>query len=106
VLDSLNAQQRDVVHDTGHVLVVAQPGSGKTSVIAKKAARFGLDRYNVLCVAFSRDAAKEMDNRVQEICGEKIKNIVTGTFHALALKGIRNSVCIPHYEKCLYISQQ
>ncbi len=68
----LNRQQREVVqHFKGPLLVVAGPGSGKTTVIVHRAARlFRKKRISpdqLMVVTFSRRAAEEMRHRIQEL---------------------------------------
>ena len=76
---ALNAQQRAAaMHDQGRALCIAGPGSGKTAVISRRAARLGLVRGGgplqgrVLTLAFNRAACREMKNRsetvVRRIC--------------------------------------
>ncbi len=82
----LTAEQRlSVVVDEDATLVLAGAGSGKTSVITAKAAY--LVKANIrkpeeiLLLAFARNAAAEMSERVEARSGVPI---VARTFHALA----------------------
>lgn len=82
----LTAEQRlSVVVDEDATLVLAGAGSGKTSVITAKAAylvRAGIRKpEEILLLAFAKNAAKEMSERVEARSGVPI---AAQTFHALA----------------------
>jgi len=78
-------QRLAVVADEDATLVLAGAGSGKTSVITAKAGyliKSGVRKpEEVLLLAFARDAAAEMSERIKERCGEPVE---ARTFHALA----------------------
>ncbi|WP_306257422.1 UvrD-helicase domain-containing protein [Pararhizobium sp. IMCC21322] len=78
-------QRLSVVVDEDATLVLAGAGSGKTSVITAKAAyliKAGIRTPGeLLLLAFARDAATEMSERIEACCGVPI---ATRTFHALA----------------------
>ncbi|MDT8855251.1 UvrD-helicase domain-containing protein [Paracoccaceae bacterium Fryx2] len=82
----LTAEQRlSVVVDEDATLVLAGAGSGKTSVITAKAAYLvtaGIRKpEEILLLAFAKNAAAEMSERVEARSGVPI---VARTFHALA----------------------
>ena len=82
----LTAEQRpSVVVDEDATLVLAGAGSGKTSVITAKAAYLVKARIRkpeeILLLAFAKNAAAEMSERVEARSGVPI---VARTFHALA----------------------
>lgn len=82
----LTAEQRlSVVVDEDATLVLAGAGSGKTSVITAKAAylvKAGIRKpEEILLLAFAKNAAAEMSDRVEARSGVPI---VARTFHALA----------------------
>lgn len=82
----LTAEQRlAVVVDEDATLVLAGAGSGKTSVITAKAAylvKAGIRQADeILLLAFAKNAAQEMSERVQSRAGIPV---VARTFHALA----------------------
>jgi DNA helicase-4 len=78
-------QRLSVVVDEDATLVLAGAGSGKTSVITAKAAylvKAGIrSPEELLLLAFARDAATEMSERIEARCGVPI---AARTFHALA----------------------
>ncbi|MFG6546482.1 MAG: UvrD-helicase domain-containing protein [Cognatishimia activa] len=78
-------QRLSIIVDEDATLVLAGAGSGKTSVITAKAGyliKVGLRKpHEVLLLAFARDAAAEMSERIKDRCGEPVE---ARTFHALA----------------------
>lgn len=89
----LNPEQAQCVSEDGHCLVVACPGSGKTRVITRKIAAL-FERHpdsRVCAVTFTRDAARELSERVIKEIGEnKFKlSCRIGTFHSLAIRQLR-----------------
>lgn len=78
-------QRLSVVVDEDATLVLAGAGSGKTSVITAKAAylvKAGIRKPNeLLLLAFAKDAATEMSERIEARCGVPV---AARTFHALA----------------------
>jgi DNA helicase-4 len=84
-------QRLSVVVDEDATLVLAGAGSGKTSVITAKAAylvKAGIRKpEELLLLAFARDAATEMSERIEARCGVPI---AARTFHALAYEIIGN----------------
>lgn len=78
-------QRLSVVVDEDATLVLAGAGSGKTSVITAKAAylvKAGIRRpEEILLLAFAKNAAEEMSERVEARSGVPI---VARTFHAIA----------------------
>ncbi len=78
-------QRLSVVVDEDATLVLAGAGSGKTSVITAKAAylvKAGIRKPSeLLLLAFAKDAATEMSERIEARCGVPV---TARTFHALA----------------------
>ena len=68
-------------------MVLAGPGSGKTSVIVERTAYItkegGISPSNVLVVTFSRAASKEMKDRFLSFTGQEYTPITFGTFHGV-----------------------
>ncbi len=82
------AQLEAVTTIKGPVLVIAGAGSGKTRVIVHRVA-FMLENeippQGILMLTFTRKAASEMINRVQEILKEEnVEKIFGGTFHSFS----------------------
>jgi DNA helicase-4 len=78
-------QRLSVAVDEDATLVLAGAGSGKTSVITAKAAYLVKAEirkpHELLLLAFAKDAAAEMSERIEARCGVPI---AARTFHALA----------------------
>ena len=85
-------QQQAIDHD-GHLLIVAGPGSGKTTTSVAKAMRI-LSNPNrrLIMVTFTKEGAEEMRRRldaVQVKAGGKPlgeDRLLIGTFHSIAIK--------------------
>ncbi len=82
----LTPEQRiSIIADEEATLVLAGAGSGKTSVITAKAGYLIKSKTRkpgeILLLAFAKDAAKEMSERIEERCGEPLE---ARTFHSLA----------------------
>ncbi|MCC7130042.1 MAG: hypothetical protein B6D39_05635 [Anaerolineae bacterium UTCFX2] len=93
-LDGLNIQQQQAVRaDSGPVLVLAGPGSGKTRVLTQRIAyligTIGVRPYNILAVTFTNKAAREMAARVAAPLGEDLKFPYMGTFHSICARILR-----------------
>lgn len=92
----LTAEQATaVVTMDNRVQVVAAAGSGKTSVMIARAAyaiRYKVvEPQSVLLLAFNRDAAKELQNRIEarlSAAGIASSGLVANTFHAFGLSVI------------------
>ena len=93
-LDELNPEQRRaVLHDGGHLLVVAGAGSGKTRTLACRVARLlagGTRPERILLLTFSRRAAREMLTRAGQLAeAEGARRVWGGTFHSVANRLLR-----------------
>lgn len=93
-LSTLNeAQRRAVTWGEGPLLVLAGPGSGKTTVIVNRILYLlerGVPPESVLVITFTRDAALSMQQRFQRH-SEKTQPVVFGTFHSVFYHILRES---------------
>ncbi|MBW3597590.1 MAG: UvrD-helicase domain-containing protein [Planctomycetes bacterium] len=94
---SLNpAQQEAVATLSGPLLVLAGAGSGKTRVVTARIAnliRHGAAPERILAVTFTNKAATEMQQRVREQLGRKLKGQPrVSTFHAHCVKVLRRHI--------------
>jgi len=94
LLRGLNVQQQQaVMAGPGPVLVLAGPGSGKTRVLTHRIAyiisHFQVRPPRVLAVTFTNKAAREMEQRVQQMLGAKTRGLVLGTFHGVCARFLR-----------------
>jgi DNA helicase-2/ATP-dependent DNA helicase PcrA len=89
----LNLQQKDAVeHDSGHVLVLAGAGTGKTSTIIGRAEHLishGVRPERILLLTFTRRAAREMKDRLGWMVGHLSEAVMAGTFHHFCLYCMR-----------------
>jgi DNA helicase-2/ATP-dependent DNA helicase PcrA len=93
-LASLNENQSTAVKwDSGPLLVLAGPGSGKTAVLACRIAYIISEspksRFRVLGLTFTNKAASEMRERVNGILGTGSERALLTTFHAFAADILR-----------------
>lgn len=80
------AQQQAICHKMGACLVLAGPGSGKTTVITKRIEyliKEKADPRKILVVTFTKAAATEMKERFEGIIAEEANKVWFGTFHAI-----------------------
>ena len=94
ILNGLNEQQiKAVTYDQGPLLVLAGPGAGKTTVLARRIAyilsKSRGEHFKVLALTFTNKAAKEMKERVEDLVGEEVKRVFIGTFHSFSHDLIR-----------------
>src|SRR6476646_5240271 len=86
-------QQRVVDHVAGPLLVLAGPGTGKTTTlveaIAERIERRGVHPDNVLGLTFSRKAAEHLRDRVSARVGRTMSGSTCLTFHSFAYALIR-----------------
>lgn len=85
----LSALQRQVVnHNSGALLVVAGPGTGKTRVLTERVRRLLTEvpgHFRVLALTFTNKAANEMAERLQDL-GDLRKRTFIGTLHGFCLE--------------------
>jgi superfamily I DNA/RNA helicase/RecB family exonuclease len=91
---SLDAAQRRVVqHVGGPVLVLAGPGTGKTTTIVEsvvdRVQRRGMDPSRVLVLTFSRKAAGELRERIALRLNRTLRQPLALTFHSYAFALVR-----------------
>lgn len=93
---SLNKSQTVAVrHTTGPMLVLAGPGSGKTTVITERAKYLitnqGIDPSHILVITFTKAAATEMKERFYQLMNEKKYAVTFGTFHAVFFQILKHA---------------
>ena len=86
------AQQKAVCHETGPMLVLAGPGSGKTTVLLCRISRLlerGLAKpQEILALTFSKAAAEEMKSRFENLNGAS--GVSFGTFQSIFFRILRS----------------
>ena len=91
-VDSVEANAWNVIRSTDHASVVAGPGSGKTELLAQRAAyllQTGLctPPQRILAISFKVDAARNLKERVSERCDpEHTRRFDSLTFDAFNMK--------------------
>ncbi len=80
------AQTQAIMHKDGPMMVLAGPGSGKTTVITYRVQyltkEYGIDPGDILVITFTRAAAEEMRERYEALTGGGSR-VTFGTFHSI-----------------------
>jgi superfamily I DNA/RNA helicase/RecB family exonuclease len=86
-------QRRVVDHESGPLLVLAGPGTGKTTTlveaIAERIEGRGADPSQVLALTFSRKAAEQLRDRVTARLGRTTGSAICSTIHSFAYGLVR-----------------
>src|SRR5687767_3988922 len=97
-LPTLDPTQQAVVdHPGGPLLVLAGPGTGKTTTIVEAvAARIaaGVDPEQILVLTFSRKAAAELRARITARVGRTTREPLARTFHSYAYGVLRRAALL------------
>ncbi len=84
---SLNNDQLTAAsHKGGHALVLAGPGTGKTSTLVARHSYLkwsGVDADGIVCISFTKEAAEEIKRRLGESAPARAW---IGTFHGICLR--------------------
>lgn len=111
---SLTPQQQEAVLYDGHLVIVAGPGSGKTSTSVAKATRILQDpKRSLVMVTFTKDAAEEMRKRLVKSAADAgmrtptEDRLIVATFHSVAIRhlkrhGLTTKVLSPAAQGALY----
>jgi superfamily I DNA/RNA helicase/RecB family exonuclease len=91
---SLDSFQQSVVdHEAGPLLVLAGPGTGKTTTLVEaivdRIERRGASPESVLALTFSRKAAEQLRDRVTSRIGRTMATGLSSTFHSFAYGLVR-----------------
>lgn len=100
----LNSEQYEgAVTIDGPVLILAGAGSGKTRVLTYRMAHMvtdlGVRPYKILAITFTNKAAREMQERVEAIIGERAKDMWISTFHSTCVRILRREIEKLGYKK-------
>lgn len=89
----LNAQQLEAVTNMkGPALVLAGAGSGKTRTLIYRVCyliEHGVAPCSILLLTFTNKAAHEMQERAEEMLGEKAKQLTACTYHSFCTRMLR-----------------
>lgn len=95
-------QQRVVDHPGGPLLVLAGPGTGKTTTlveaIADRIENRGVHPDSILALTFSRKASEQLRDRVAARVGRTMSSSMSSTFHSFAYGLIRAASPVDLYE--------
>ena len=87
-----NPGQWAAYESTGHCVVLAGPGSGKTKTLTVKLARMLAedvkDPRGIACITYSNECARELRRRLQELGIEESNRVFIGTIHSFSLKNV------------------
>lgn len=94
MMDRLNPEQRAAVTlPSGHALVLAGAGSGKTSVLTSRMAWLiqtgQVSPHGLAAVTFTNKAAREMLTRLTSLLPIDTRGMWVGTFHGLCNRLLR-----------------
>jgi DNA helicase II / ATP-dependent DNA helicase PcrA len=86
--EGLNEAQRQAVDTTaGPLIVLAGPGTGKTQLLSLRVGNIlklpGVTPDQILCLTFTDNAARNMQQRLVEIIGRAAYHVAIQTFHSL-----------------------
>lgn len=100
----LNKEQYEgAVTVEGPVLILAGAGSGKTRVLTHRMAHMIEDLnifpYKILAITFTNKAAKEMQERVQALIGDRANDMWISTFHSTCVRILRREIEKLGYKK-------
>lgn len=92
----LNESQKIAVgHFKGPMLVLAGPGSGKTTVVIHRVKnliqKHGVAPANILVITFTKAAAVEMETRFYALGVQADRGVTFGTFHSLFFRILRQA---------------
>lgn len=116
ILSSLNPSQQEAVKTIdGPVLIIAGAGSGKTRTLTHRVAYLIKEKnirpQNILAVTFTNKASGEMKERIMDLLGvergqaknRKAELPITGTFHSICVRILRNEIDRAGYKKAFNI---
>ncbi len=87
-----NPGQLGAYESTGHCVVLAGPGSGKTKILTVKLARMLAedvhDPRGVACITYNNECARELENRLASLGVQPKSRVFIGTVHSFSLTQI------------------
>ncbi|MCB4825128.1 ATP-dependent helicase [Roseicella aerolata] len=85
-----NPGQQAAYDSTGHCVVLAGPGSGKTKTLVLKLARILAEDVRAprgaACITYSQECARELTRRLERIGLREARNLFIGTVHGFCLR--------------------
>lgn len=87
-----NGEQWTAYESTGHFVVLAGPGSGKTKVLTTKFARMlhedVMAPRGVACVTYSNECARELKRRLSRLAVKPNHRTFVGTVHSFCFQHV------------------
>ena len=87
-----NDEQWAAYESTGHFVVLAGPGSGKTKVLTTKLARILSEDVEaprgVACVTYSNECARELKRRIDRLGIRPTRRTFVGTVHSFCFQNV------------------
>jgi len=98
----INEEKQKIVYCQGNILVTANPGTGKTLLLAHKYVHLlksGIKPGEILCLTFTRKARKEMEDRIIKLIKDEeididLADLNVHTFHSYALGNIDEALLV------------
>jgi len=95
-LHDLNEEKREIIRSPGNVLVVANPGTGKTKLLSYKfvwLVKQGIRPEDILCLTFTNKARAELEERIIDLMkregfGVDVSKLKVHTFHSYTIEGM------------------
>ena len=101
------SQLQAIRHKDGPMLVLAGPGSGKTTVITHRirhlVEEYQVDPGSILVITFTKAAAQEMKQRFQTLVEGRRFSVSFGTFHAVFFSILKHAY---HYDASNIIREE
>ncbi|OTA18056.1 ATP-dependent DNA helicase UvrD [Xenorhabdus vietnamensis] len=95
-----NPEQQQAVYASGHCIVLAGPGSGKTKTLTITMARLLSDEVKeprgVACITYNNECSLELESRLVKLGITTNERVFIGTVHSFALTQI-----ISPYARCI-----
>ncbi len=89
---SSNNEQWKAYESTGHFIVLAGPGSGKTKVLTTKLARIFYEDIEaprgIACVTYSNECARELKRRLHRLGINPNRRVFVGTVHSFCFQNV------------------
>lgn len=98
----INTEKQEIIDTKGNILVTANPGTGKTLLLAHKYLSLineGVKPEDILCLTFTEKAKREMEERIVRLKTDQkinldISKLNVHTFHSYSLNSLDNKEII------------